>query len=167
MFVRMATGCQTNAGLPSLASGTICTETEITPNWPDPTRNRSTALWHYVNLPRGSDCAYVRARDCPDGSCVVEVLNAQVPRLTSQTSSPQDRLEALKYVVHLVQRHEISAERIESAGAARPRQLRTQGRVASINQEPSPPTVQQRMGHRPLMRDRDYLHRNRDHPKPH
>src|SRR5205814_636756 len=33
-------------------------------NRADHTRNRSTAAWHYVNLPRGSDCAYVRARDC-------------------------------------------------------------------------------------------------------
>jgi hypothetical protein len=68
--------------------------------WADETRDRSTAPWHYVNMPRGSGCVYERARDCPDGRCVVEALNAQIRRLNS--TSPAEQLEALKYVVHLV-----------------------------------------------------------------
>jgi hypothetical protein len=69
-------------------------------NWADQTRDRSTAAWHYVNLPRDSNCVYVAQRDCPNGNCVVGALTAQVKRLGS--SRGQDQLEALKYVVHLV-----------------------------------------------------------------
>lgn len=69
-------------------------------NWADQSRDRSTAAWHYVNLPRGSDCVYLAPRDCPDGNCVVGALTTQMKRLTS--SAGRDQLEALKYVVHLV-----------------------------------------------------------------
>jgi hypothetical protein len=69
-------------------------------NWADQTRDRSTSAWHYVNLPRGSDCVYAAPRDCPDGNCVVGALTTQIKRLTSSTGS--DQLEALKYVVHLI-----------------------------------------------------------------
>jgi nuclease S1 len=68
--------------------------------WADDTRDRSTAAWHYVNMPRGAGCLYDRARDCPDGRCVVEALNAQIQRLNA--GSAADQLEALKYVVHFV-----------------------------------------------------------------
>ena len=68
--------------------------------WADETRDRSTAAWHYVNMPRGSDCIYDRTRDCPDGRCVVEALDTQIRRLNA--TSQAEQLEALKYVVHLV-----------------------------------------------------------------
>lgn len=68
--------------------------------WADQTRDQSTGAWHYVNMPRGSDCVYQLPRDCPNGQCVVEALNAQVQRLATTTGSEQ--LEALKYVVHFV-----------------------------------------------------------------
>lgn len=42
--------------------------------WADEHRNRTTASWHNVNLPRG-DCTYDAQRDCPDGNCVVEANN--------------------------------------------------------------------------------------------
>jgi hypothetical protein len=70
--------------------------------WADESRNRSTAAWHYVNLPRDSGCAYQPSRDCPDGNCVVAALANQAERLAAPASSAQDRLEALKYVVHFV-----------------------------------------------------------------
>ena len=69
-------------------------------NWADRTRNKTTAAWHYVNMPRDSNCEYVAARDCPDGACVVGALEAQVKRLTSG-GSDVERLKALKFVVHL------------------------------------------------------------------
>lgn len=72
--------------------------------WADENRSRQTAAWHYVNLPQGQghgDCNYVKARDCPDGNCVVEALTAQVGILKSNAPDAQ-RLTALKYVVHLV-----------------------------------------------------------------
>lgn len=34
--------------------------------WADENRDKTTARWHYVNLPRAS-CAYEEARDCPGG----------------------------------------------------------------------------------------------------
>jgi hypothetical protein len=69
-------------------------------SWADQTRDKSTAAWHYVNMPRGSDCDYVAVRDCPGGDCVVEALHKQAERL--HTASGADQLEALKFVVHFV-----------------------------------------------------------------
>lgn len=68
--------------------------------WADEVRSRDTASWHYVNPPPGN-CSYERARDCDDGQCAVEALNAQVALLKSKASDEQ-RLTALKWVVHLV-----------------------------------------------------------------
>jgi hypothetical protein len=68
--------------------------------WADESRDRSTAAWHYVNMPRDAGCLYDRSRDCPDGRCVVEALYAQIQRLS--VASAADQLEALKYVVHFV-----------------------------------------------------------------
>jgi hypothetical protein len=68
--------------------------------WADQSRDPSTARWHYVNMPRDADCAYLAARDCPGGNCVVGALTAQVQRLSVTTGA--DQLEALKYVVHFV-----------------------------------------------------------------
>jgi len=70
--------------------------------WADDTRNRHTAKWHYVNFPRGADCQYVKERDCPDGQCVVEAINAQVRTLSSASTNDPAKLLALKYLVHLV-----------------------------------------------------------------
>ena len=70
-------------------------------SWADRIRDKSTAAWHYVNLPRDADCQYAAGRDCPGGECVVGALEAQVKRLAS-SALPAERLEALKWVVHLV-----------------------------------------------------------------
>jgi hypothetical protein len=67
--------------------------------WPDEHRSPETSAWHYVNFPRG-DCHYVPDRDCPDGQCVVAALDRERAKLSQ--GSPEDRLKALKYVVHLV-----------------------------------------------------------------
>jgi hypothetical protein len=69
--------------------------------WADETRNGRTAKWHYVNFSRG-DCNYVKERDCPDGQCLVEAVNAQTKILSSASAPDQSKLIALKYVVHLV-----------------------------------------------------------------
>ena len=68
--------------------------------WADEHRGPETAPWHYVNFPVG-DCNYRPARDCPDGQCIVVVLDAQLQILASQ-APPPERLQALKWVVHLV-----------------------------------------------------------------
>lgn len=68
--------------------------------WADEIRSRDTAAWHYVNPPLGN-CSYERPRDCDDGQCAVEALNAQTAVLKSKVADDQ-RLTALKWVVHLV-----------------------------------------------------------------
>jgi hypothetical protein len=68
--------------------------------WADTIRGPGTAPLHYVNLPEGV-CTYDRQRDCPDGQCVVEAINAKVLILKS-TVPDVERLAALKWLIHLV-----------------------------------------------------------------
>lgn len=68
--------------------------------WADESRSLETAAWHYVNFPRGQ-CTYDPGRDCPDGRCVIAALDTQLALLASDAPDRQ-RLEALKWVVHLV-----------------------------------------------------------------
>ena len=68
--------------------------------WADQHRSPKTGTWHYVNFPRG-DCHYVPDRDCPDGNCVVDVIQKQAQILTSGAPD-ETRLTALKYLVHFV-----------------------------------------------------------------
>lgn len=68
--------------------------------WADEHRSPETGPWHYVNLPAG-DCHYRPARDCPDGQCIVAVLDAQL-RILASRAPQSERLQALKWVVHLV-----------------------------------------------------------------
>jgi len=78
-------------------------------NWPDQIRNdptqqalwKRTSRWHYINF--SSDrCGYVAPRDCPKGECVVAALAREVRVLGDRTQPDAIRLEALKFVVHLV-----------------------------------------------------------------
>jgi hypothetical protein len=66
-----------------------------------------TAPWHYVNIPgqvpSGEPSAYAFDRDCPGGNCVVAKINDFVRVLEDpMASSSLARLEALKFLVHLV-----------------------------------------------------------------
>jgi hypothetical protein len=72
-------------------------------SWPDEIRrdHPETGPWHYVDIPlRAPD--YSRRRDCPHGNCVVAKLPHFVRVLADRKASPKVRLEALKWVVHLV-----------------------------------------------------------------
>ena len=69
--------------------------------WADETKNKTSARWHYVNLPRNASCKYDQARDCADGECIVEALKEQF-HLYRASASPNARLKALRYLVHLV-----------------------------------------------------------------
>jgi hypothetical protein len=70
-------------------------------SWADEHRSPSTAPWHFVNFPRDSGCHYDEDRMCIDGKCVVDAIDRQLAVLKS-TASPEQRLLALKYVVHFV-----------------------------------------------------------------
>lgn len=69
-------------------------------SWADTIRDPLTAPWHYVNFPRG-DCHYKPERDCPDGNCVVRAIEQQEAILAG-TGPDEERLRALKFVVHFV-----------------------------------------------------------------
>ena len=71
--------------------------------WADEFRSPSTASWHYVNFPRDGDCRYEPDRMCLQGSCVVGAIERQTALLASQAPD-EERLKALKYVVHFVGR---------------------------------------------------------------
>lgn len=67
----------------------------------DPDLGRRTASWHYVNI-ADNGCSYIASRDCPDGNCIIEAIHAQSERLADRSLSIEERLEALKFVVHFV-----------------------------------------------------------------
>jgi nuclease S1 len=69
--------------------------------WADEVRTPSTGRWHYVNFDRGGSCSYVAQRDCPDGQCVVGAIERQTETIKT-SKSLEDRLKALKWLVHLV-----------------------------------------------------------------
>ena len=72
-------------------------------SWADNNRKEmpGTGAWHYVDIPL-HDSGYVAARDCANGDCIVVKLNEQAKLLADTSATPQARLRALKWVVHLV-----------------------------------------------------------------
>ena len=68
--------------------------------WADEHKNPITARWHYVNFPRGT-CKFEGARDCPDGQCLTGAIEKQTA-VCASNSPAEKRLNALKYLVHLV-----------------------------------------------------------------
>lgn len=71
-------------------------------SWADANRTEfpHTGSWHYVDIPLHAK-AYVAARDCQNGNCVVSRLDHYANVLADKSAAPQVRLEALKWVVHL------------------------------------------------------------------
>lgn len=73
--------------------------------WPDEIRQRPgyerTGPFHYVNI-KDAGCHYVATRDCPDGACIVVALPRYLQTLGDRSQPLLLRLEALKFVVHLV-----------------------------------------------------------------
>jgi hypothetical protein len=76
-------------------------------NWADDLREaggqqaRVTRRWHFVDFGAGG-CDYLPARDCPDGNCVIAAIDRQFLRLSDRRLGDAERLEALRYLVHLV-----------------------------------------------------------------
>jgi nuclease S1 len=56
---------------------------------------------HYVNIPL-SDKVYDPHRHCPNGRCIVAAIAAQERALSSPATSPQDRAEALRFLIHFM-----------------------------------------------------------------
>ena len=76
-------------------------------SWADELRDhdaelgKRTASWHYANI-ADHDCAYELARDCKGGDCLIEAINTQTRILADTGKSREERLQALKFVVHFV-----------------------------------------------------------------
>jgi len=66
----------------------------------DPDLGKRSAGWHYINMAEDG-CTYDPPKHCRDGDCVVEALKAQSARLADRSLSDAERLQALKFVVHL------------------------------------------------------------------
>lgn len=62
-------------------------------------RPAGSRRWHFVEIPLSVD-RYDQARHCPDNNCVVEKINTYKNQLSSKKQN--ERIEALKYLVHLV-----------------------------------------------------------------
>src|SRR5690606_19756705 len=66
----------------------------------DPALGRRTGPWHYVNIGEAG-CRYQAKVHCPGGDCVNEALEAQARILGDRQRSDAERLQALKFVVHM------------------------------------------------------------------
>lgn len=75
-------------------------------NWADEIRKDrpETAPWHFVNIPRDRQ-EYDPTRDCMtprEGDCVVAAIERFQAILADRSRSRNDRVEALKFLTHLV-----------------------------------------------------------------
>lgn len=72
-------------------------------SWADANRKElpHTGGWHYVDIPLNAK-SYDAARDCRQDNCVVSKLDHYAQVLADKSAAPPVRLEALKWVVHLV-----------------------------------------------------------------
>ncbi|WP_293368425.1 S1/P1 nuclease [Nevskia sp.] len=68
-------------------------------SWADDIRSRETGPLHYVNFPRGT-CAYVPARDCKNGRCVIGGIEQSIATLRYTGATAAAKNEALKNLVH-------------------------------------------------------------------
>lgn len=74
-------------------------------SWADIVRREPNYQWsgpmHYVNMPIDAT-AYDHERDCPPEGCVVSAIDRFSSILKDRSASPQERGEALMFVVHFV-----------------------------------------------------------------
>jgi hypothetical protein len=70
--------------------------------WADENRNNTTAPWHFLNLPLGlSHEQFVQAVQQSDNNVYTAILKAEA-MLKDKNLSPDEKNEALKYLIHLV-----------------------------------------------------------------
>jgi nuclease S1 len=68
--------------------------------WADDHRDRTSAPWHYVDIPFATG-RYDAPRDCPGGRCAVARIEWAAGVLRA-SDDPAQRLEALRWLVHAV-----------------------------------------------------------------
>jgi S1/P1 Nuclease len=94
---------------PDAAISRFCKETGLTPmseasTWADDIRSArpEASTWHYIDIPRGETRADIAA-SCPEKErCVTWALRAQVEVLRAAASTPQQRADALRFIIHFV-----------------------------------------------------------------
>ena len=67
----------------------------------DPDLGKKSAGWHYVNMAEDG-CNFSPTKHCRNGNCVVGALQQQSEILANRQLGDAERLQALKFVVHLV-----------------------------------------------------------------
>lgn len=67
----------------------------------DPDLGKKSAGWHYVNMAE-EDCIFSPPTHCRNDDCVVGALKQQSALLANRQLNDRERLQALKFVVHLV-----------------------------------------------------------------
>ena len=74
-------------------------------NWADEIRKDPQYDWakplHYINVPRDAEKVDLQ-RDCPDEKCVIGAINHYAGVLKSKTSTHDEKVIALKLLVHFV-----------------------------------------------------------------
>jgi hypothetical protein len=72
-------------------------------SWADEVRRqrRETAPWHYVDIPTEAD-SFDRARDGSVGNNVIDAIETQTKILADRAQPRDKRVEALKWLVHLI-----------------------------------------------------------------
>src|SRR5262249_54554375 len=71
--------------------------------WADeyPLSHPDTKPWHFVDIPKAAS-NYDAARDCSGGDCVIAALDKYKTVLGDSNQSKNDRLMALRFIVHFV-----------------------------------------------------------------
>jgi hypothetical protein len=70
--------------------------------WADENKNKTTAPWHFLNLPAGLNHEqFVKAVLQSDNNTYTAILKTEAT-LKDKTLSPEQKNEALKYLIHLV-----------------------------------------------------------------
>ncbi|HEX3371119.1 MAG TPA: S1/P1 nuclease, partial [Candidatus Acidoferrales bacterium] len=72
--------------------------------WPDDMRTLrpETAPWHYVDIPLGTTHRNVEKFCDPKEGCVTRAIREELAVLRSANSSPKDRADALRFLIHFV-----------------------------------------------------------------
>lgn len=73
--------------------------------WADTVRSREkymySSTYHYVNIPADGG-EYDQERDCPDYSCITEMIPKYIETLQDSAAGDSLKNEALKFIVHFV-----------------------------------------------------------------
>lgn len=85
----------------SISDTKICMFADTVRRNPDFPQYKTSDTWHYVNRPVGEEFSH--KKHCADGKCVVEKLEEFKKILGDATIESEDRLEALIFIVHLVE----------------------------------------------------------------